>query len=91
LATLPRFRPPGRGEFTERSLHYPGVTYSQDWHKIIIDWDSSTVNTLAHEIGHGVGIEGDYQSPTTRIMYFQYSTSKNELSLDEAEHYRDDD
>jgi len=66
-----------------------GLTDDSDWHQIIIQWDASNAllhETIAHEMGHGVGLNHDGHAPPM-IMDPVANTSYNELTQADAEAY----
>jgi hypothetical protein len=52
--------------------------------KILLDWHAANENTIAHEIGHGVGLyHGSHTSEQT--MYGTFSATKDELTYDDTD------
>jgi len=78
--------------FVDTLYNAAGVTKAVGTMKIIIDYTYASGDTVAHEVGHGAGITGDYQPPShsgTNIMYYQLGGAMNELYKDDSGEYDD--
>lgn len=68
-----------------------GMTYNDNWGDIIIDWDSGSeaqiAAVIAHEIGHGVGLDHDGHAPPLIMHEGVLVETDNELNQVDADTY----